>query len=112
MKKGFQGYPIITIAYYGPDDKLATKVAVGFIEEEGADVQMERFSTASDVRADITVQSAIIKIIERSGAKTVSLVDRIIGCPHEEGVDYAEGEACPECEFWHGKDRFSGEYIQ
>jgi len=23
-KKGFQGYPVITIAYYGPNDKRAT----------------------------------------------------------------------------------------
>ncbi len=112
VKKGFQGYPMITIAYYGPNDKLATKVAVGFIAEEDGEAQMERFSTEGDIREDITVQSAIIKIIESSGAKSVSLMDRIIGCPHEEGIDYPEGEECPACEFWHGRDRFTGKYIQ
>ena len=29
--KGFRGYPIATVAYYGPDDKHATKIAVGTI---------------------------------------------------------------------------------
>jgi hypothetical protein len=27
------------------------------------------------------------------------------GCPHEEGVDYPEGEACPDCPFWAGRSR-------
>jgi len=110
-KKGFQGYPVITIAYYGPNYELATKVAVGFIAEENAAAQVERFSTETDIREDITVQSTIIKLIDRSGAQTVSLIDRIVGCPHEEGADYPEGEDCPQCEFWHGKARFTGEYI-
>jgi hypothetical protein len=29
--RGFYGYPAATVAYYGPDDKLATKVAVGVV---------------------------------------------------------------------------------
>ncbi len=35
-------------------------------------------------------------------------VDRILGCPHEEGIDYAVGEACPQCPHWAGRDRFAG----
>jgi MFS family permease len=45
-------------------------------------------------------------LIDRFGVRSVAMVDRIIGCPHEEGVDYPEGEECPECPFWRGKDRF------
>jgi len=26
-----------------------------------------------------------------------------IGCPHEEGLDFPEGEDCPFCPFWKGK---------
>jgi hypothetical protein len=29
----------------------------------------------------------------------------MLGCPHEEGIDYPEGEACPECPYWAGRDR-------
>ena len=105
VKRGFQGYPKITIAYYGPSDALATKVCVGFVEEEGADVQFEKFVTLNEVRSDVAVQSTIVKIIDRSGAKTVSLVDEVLGCPHEEGTDYPTGDDCPLCDFWKGKTR-------
>lgn len=107
-KKGFQGYPVITIEYYGPNDKRATKVAIRFVEEENSEPQTECFRTDGDIREDATIQSAIIKLIERSAAKTVSVADGIIGCPHEEGVDYPAGEECPQCEFWHGRDRSKG----
>ncbi len=30
-KRGFQGYPVATITYYGPDDRRASKVSVGII---------------------------------------------------------------------------------
>ena len=29
------GFPLATIAYYGPDDKFASKVVVGIIPQEG-----------------------------------------------------------------------------
>jgi hypothetical protein len=38
--------------------------------------------------------------------------EAIIGCPHEEGTDYPEGEACPQCPFWQGRDRFKGTYVE
>jgi hypothetical protein len=37
---------------------------------------------------------------------SVAMTDGIIGCPHQEGIDY-EGEWCPLCEFWPGRDRFN-----
>src|SRR3954454_17113929 len=30
-KRGFRGYPVATIAFYGPDNKKATKVAVAIV---------------------------------------------------------------------------------
>ncbi len=77
INKGFQGYPSVTIAYYGPNDKLATKVVLGYIAEENAEAQIETFITKTDIREDITVQTAIIKIIERSGAKSVCLTEGV-----------------------------------
>jgi hypothetical protein len=43
--------------------------------------------------------------------KSVVMPDRIIGCPHEEGIDYPEGESCPQCPFWEGRDRWTGEPV-
>ncbi len=38
------------------------------------------------------------------------MTDRIIGCPHQEGIDY-QGQWCPVREFWKGRDRFTGERV-
>lgn len=113
-KKGFRGYPVATIAFYGPDDKRATKVSVGIVPDEGAKVDaLERwFSQTTDVRNDAQVIEAILRFVELHGAKSVVSVDRIIGCPHEEGIDYPEGGECPSCKFWAGRDRWSGEVLE
>jgi len=31
------------------------------------------------------------------------MTNGVIGCPHEEGIDYPLGEDCPFCPFWKGK---------
>lgn len=113
--KGFRGYPVATIAFYGPDDTRATKVSVGIIEHEGAaaDILERWYSTTptADVRTDTEITEAIFRLIEKHGAKSVAAADRIIGCPHEEGIDYPDGEACPQCSFWTNRDRWSGVVI-
>ena len=111
VKKGFQGYPIVTIAYYGPNKKTASKVAVGVIENEDGEAEVQQFFSDQDVRNDENILESVVQIISDSKAKSVSAVDGVIGCPHEEGIDYPEGEECPECDYWKGRDRFTGEYI-
>ena len=115
-KQGFQGYPLATIALYGPTDKIATKVAVGYAESEGQEPNiLERFTSEdaeTDIRNIVGIESEIGRLLELYNVKSVVMTDRIIGCPHEEGIDYPEGEACPECPFWENKDRWAGEAIQ
>jgi hypothetical protein len=53
----------------------------------------------------------VLAFIADTGAKSVVMTDRIIGCPHEEGIDY-EGSTCPHCPFWAGRDRWNGERLQ
>ena len=112
-RRGFRGYPVATVAFYGPDDTRASKVAVGVIATEGAEpVALERwFAEDRDVRADSAIGVQILEFIERHGAKSVVMADRIIGCPHEEGVDYPEGQVCPRCPFWAHRDRWTGDVI-
>ena len=102
-----------TLAFYGPDDKRASKVAVGIISHEGADAEpLERWtSDDTDLRHDHEVAFEILAFIREHRVLTVTTVDRIIGCPHEEGIDYPEGQPCPECPFWANRDRFTGELI-
>ena len=112
--KGFRGYPVATIAFYGPDALRATKISVGVIAAESAEADpLERwFSEERDVRSDATVLEAVVRFIEQHGVKSVSSVDRIIGCPHEEGIDYPTGEKCPKCTYWANRDRWPGELIE
>ena len=70
------------------------------------------FSEETDVRSDVAIAEQIGEFIERHGAKSVALADRIIGCPHEEGIDYPDGTACPQCPFWANRDRWSGELLR
>jgi hypothetical protein len=104
-KKGLRGWPVATIAFYGPDLSRASKVAVGIIAYEGAEPEMRSWLLeAGDVRRDPAIAEAILGFIEEHGALSVAMADGIIGCPHQEGIDY-EGEWCPVCEFWRGRDR-------
>ena len=111
--RGITGYPVATVAFYGPNDKLATKASVGVVLREGdKPAFLERWTSSRDVRTDQEVNEQILNFIRVHEAKSVALVHRIIGCPHEEGIDYPEGTACPECPFWAHRDRWTGELIQ
>jgi hypothetical protein len=71
VKKGFQGYPQISLAYFGESADCATTVVVGFILEEGAEPQEQKFTSKGDIRKDETIQTTLLKVIERADAKTV-----------------------------------------
>ncbi|MBN27334.1 MAG: hypothetical protein CL578_20130 [Alteromonadaceae bacterium] len=78
VKRGFQGYPMISIQYFGQSSDLASKVEVSFIEQEGAPAMAESFNSSNDIRQDETVQTTIIKIIDRVDAKTVTLAETVL----------------------------------
>lgn len=112
VRKGDKGYPIATIAFYGPNNDLATKAVCAIIIQEGAETDlMKKWFSSSDLRKSELVMSEILNFIDENGAKSVSMIQEVIGCPHEEGIDYPEGNYCPECNYWKGRDRFSGEMV-
>jgi hypothetical protein len=113
--KKSKDFPIGTVAFYGPDDGHATKVAVGILRSEGSEIDPIRrwLSYATDVRNDPRIQDEIAAFLEEQGVTEVVYADRIIGCPHEEGIDYPMGMAkCPRCPFWANRDRWTGEIEQ
>ena len=61
-RRGFRGYPLASVAFYGPDDRRATKVSVGIATAEDAEPEiLERwFSEDSDVRTDATIGGEIL----------------------------------------------------
>ncbi|MGR6874818.1 hypothetical protein ACU6U9_21605 [Pseudomonas sp. HK3] len=71
VKKGFQGYPQISLAYFGESVECPTEVVVSFIAEEGDAAQDQKFTSKGNAKKDETIQTTLLKIIERSDAKTV-----------------------------------------
>ena len=112
-KKGHRGYPAATIAFYGPDASRASKVVVGIIPEEDSEVsELRKWSSdSSDLRRETPESTEILEFIKEQSVKTVIMSPGIIGCPHEEGPDYPEGEVCPKCPYWAARDRWTGEEL-
>ena len=107
------GFPVATLAFYGPDNTTATKLAVGIILGEGQGLaELRRWvSDGSDIRLDETVAEEVLAFLAEFGVRSVAMAEGIIGCPHEEGIDY-EGPTCPRCPYWAGRNRWTGERIQ
>lgn len=110
LKNGFKGYPVATIALYGPTDKTATKLVVGIVLRERADAdQLKKWYSDGDVMKKPGLAEEVLQFIKENDAKSVAMTDRIIGCPHESGIDYPEGQSCPVCPFWAGRNRWTGD---
>ena len=108
MKRGFRGDPVGTVAFYGPDNKRATKVVAAIVAHEGAEPEplQKWIGESLDVRADSRIGAEVTAFLHRHGAKTIVVTRGIFGCPHEEGIGYPEGGVCPHCPYWADKDRF------
>jgi len=106
-------YPVATIACYGPSATLATKVVVGIFLKQSDDPEfLERwYSEEVDVRLVPEIAEEVAALLKKHAIKTVVAPERILGCPHEEGIDYPEGARCPKCSFWAHRDRFSHDLI-
>ncbi len=106
-ERGAVGYPVATVSYFGPDDHLATKVAVAILPDKSfrPSTRVSWTSQGSDLRNDEDVNKQILRVIEDHGAETVVMRDKILGCPHEEGVRIAEGFVCSDCAFWAKRRR-------
>ena len=79
VKKGFHGYPQVSLEYFGQesadDSGIATEVIIAFRQEEGAEPQEQKFVSKTNAREDEAIQSILLKIIERAQANTVSEIE-------------------------------------
>ena len=79
-RKGLRGWPIATIAFYGPNLSQATKVTVGIVPSENAEVNELRDWKVNrgDIRRDPGIAREILEFIEWSGRR---LLLNLLGCP-------------------------------
>lgn len=95
-------YPIGTVAMYGPDKQTTTKVVAGVIKWDGAEPILERW-VGTNILNSPKMRQQMEKFFARYKVKSVATSDGNMGCPHEEGEDFPEGEDCPFCPYWSGK---------
>ncbi len=108
-------YPFATLVAYGPDNTLATKLVVAIFKTPAsrtADKLHRWFINEGDVRHDPSIAAEVAAFAKQQGVKETTAYERIVGCPHEEGVDYPMGRTCPHCPFWVNLDRFTHEPIK
>jgi len=101
-------------AFYGPTNEVATKVAVGIVlHDEAGPESIERWNTDGDeIRQDSDVLAGVVEFLKSHSVRSVVTTEKIIGCPHEEGIDYPEGEPCPRCPYWKNRDRWMDELLR
>jgi len=108
-KQGDVGYPKATLAFYGPDNRRASKAVLGIFLQDDSDAIIHRyFSEDADARYAVDIQQTILARLREHSVRSLIMMEEIFGCPHEEGIDYPEGQPCPQCPFWKGRDRFTG----
>jgi hypothetical protein len=73
-KRGLRGYPVATVALYGPNDTRATKLTVGIVPAEDAEATDLRrwFSEGADIRNDAGVAEEVLAFIDAAGARSIA----------------------------------------
>jgi hypothetical protein len=80
-KRGFRGWPLATVALYGPDDTMATKLTVGILpgeDAEATDLRRWLSKDQTDIRDDIRVAGRSAGVHQRGRSQ--------VGC--HGGADY------------------------
>jgi hypothetical protein len=77
IKRGFKGYPSISLAYFGPTSEMATDVVITYQLDETSEPQAQKFSAEGDIRNDEAIQTVLLKIIERTQAISVTETEEI-----------------------------------
>lgn len=95
--------PVITVAFYGPDDRQATKVVLSIVKNSGSDSDPMIRLFATDVLEDLKVLEDSRAFLAAHKAPAITMTAGTVGCPHEEGVDFPLRGDCPKCPFWKGR---------
>ena len=83
----------------GPDPKTATKIVVGILKSKDQPPVIHSW-TGDDIADDVESAKEISQFIKGHDVARVLTSEWVLSCPHEPGIDYPEGEACPFCPDW------------
>src|SRR5436309_15894283 len=88
-RKGLRGWPIATVAFYGTNLSQATKVTVGIVPSENAEVKelREWKVDRGDIRGDPGIAQVILEFFEQHRVLLVVMTYSIIGWPKNVEAD-------------------------
>jgi hypothetical protein len=98
---------VATIAQYGPDDKTVTKIVASHFNRPGGPIKAMKRWVQTGITEDPAFRQELFAFLTSRNPSRIALTKGVMGCIHEEGEDYPEGEVCPLCPFWAGRDRFA-----
>src|ERR1700682_2611947 len=87
-RKGLRGWPIATIAFYGPNLQQATTPAVGIVPSENAEVEELRawIVDRGDIRGDPGIAREILEFIEEHQEGSVAVSFGLLGFRSQKGM--------------------------
>jgi len=94
-----ENFPIGILAYFGPSDQQITKAVAIVIPNKTASPLYKSWTTPA-IKTDSRVATEIGQYFLENNVKEVVMTDGVVGCPHDEGIDFPMGEQCPYCPFW------------
>lgn len=93
-------YPLATVTYHGPSPDLASKIIVGILSAKEQPPIIKEWS-GEGIAEDVKTAREIALFIQKHDVSRVLTSEWVLSCPHEEGLDYPDGELCPFCPDWH-----------
>ena len=100
---------IATISEYGPNNQFCSKIVAAVVNNDDIVAMKKWYGDGQDLRYDPVVAEEIKRFFSGYAPARIVTTGKVIGCPHEEGIDYPEHEKCPECKYWWNRDRFTNE---
>jgi hypothetical protein len=92
-------FPIGTLVYFGPDNSIVTKIVAVVIQSKDSNPILKSWSGPGIISSQTNVLE-IGQFFMENQVENIIMTNGIVGCPHDEGVDYPAGEECPYCPFW------------
>jgi hypothetical protein len=95
-----RAFPLATITYHGPDPEHATQINVGILKNKDQAPLIQSW-TGDNIAEDVSAAKEISSFIQEHDVARVLTSEWVLSCPHQEDVDFPEGENCPHCPGWH-----------
>ena len=93
-------YPLATITYHGSGPNIASKIVVGILKSKDQEPVIQSW-TEDNIADNVEIAREIARFVKEHDVARVLTSEWVLSCPHEEGVDYPDGDLCPNCPDWH-----------